>query len=153
LGVGIEWYCPKGKRAAPAVAISSVYDVRLSDHRLELLFEKISGGRGGYNRWTINGSSWPTTNQLLATEPGKRYRLVMSNKSGDNHPVHLHRHTFEVTKVGDKKTSGVMEDTINMTRFSSVEIDFVANDPGPTLLHCHHQDHQDEGFMELVTYL
>ena len=77
----------------------------------------------------------------------------MTNKSGDNHPVHLHRHTFEITKVGDKPTAGVMKDTINMTRFSTVEIDFVADDPGPTLLHCHHQDHQDEGFMGMMTYI
>jgi FtsP/CotA-like multicopper oxidase with cupredoxin domain len=122
------------------------------DHRLELAFEKIPGGRSGYNRWTLNGSSWPNTRQLLTTEVGKRYRLIMTNKSGDNHPVHLHRHTFEVTKVGDKKTAGLMKDTVNMTRFSSVEIDFVADDPGPSLLHCHHQDHQDEGFMGLVIY-
>jgi FtsP/CotA-like multicopper oxidase with cupredoxin domain len=123
------------------------------DQRLELLFEKVPGGRGGYKRWTLNGNSWPATNPLLTTEVGKRYRLVMTNNSGDNHPVHLHRHTFEVTKVGDKATAGVMKDTINMTRFSKVEIDFVADDPGPSLLHCHHQDHQDEGFMGLVTYL
>jgi hypothetical protein len=44
-------------------------------------------------------------------------------------------------------------DTVNMTRFRTVEIDFIADDPGPTLLHCHHQDHEDEGFMGLVTYL
>jgi FtsP/CotA-like multicopper oxidase with cupredoxin domain len=113
----------------------------------------VPGGRGGYNRWTINGKSWPATKELLTAESGKRYRLVMTNDSGDDHPVHLHRHTFEVTKVGDKRTAGVMKDTINMTRFSTVEIDFVADDPGPTLLHCHHQDHQDEGFMSLVTYL
>jgi FtsP/CotA-like multicopper oxidase with cupredoxin domain len=123
------------------------------DERIDLIFEKVPGGRGGYNRWTINGKSWPATNPLFTTERGKRYRLAMTNKSGDNHPVHLHRHTFEVTKVGDKATAGVMKDTINITRFSTVEIDFVANDPGPTLLHCHHQDHQDEGFMGLMTYL
>lgn len=123
------------------------------DERLDLIFEKVPGGRGGYNRWTINGKSWPATNPLFTTEQRKRYRLAMTNKSGDNHPVHLHRHRFEVTKVGDKATAGVMKDTINMTRFSTVEIDFVADDPGPTLLHCHHQDHQDEGFMGLVTYL
>jgi hypothetical protein len=29
-------------------------------------------------------------------------RRALSNKSGDNHPVHLHRHTFEITKVGDR---------------------------------------------------
>jgi FtsP/CotA-like multicopper oxidase with cupredoxin domain len=123
------------------------------DERIELAFEKIAGGRGGYNRWSINGKSWPSTNPLFATETGKRYRLVMINNSGDNHPVHLHRHTFEVTQVGTTATAGVMKDTVNMTRMSSVEIDFIADDPGPTLLHCHHQDHQDEGFMGVVTYL
>jgi FtsP/CotA-like multicopper oxidase with cupredoxin domain len=127
--------------------------VAAPDETLELLFEKIPGGRGGYNRWTLNGKSWPDTSRLLATQTGKRYRLVMTNKSSDNHPVHLHRHTFEVTKVNDKATAGVMKDTINMTRFSTAAIDFVADDPGPSLLHCHHQDHQDEGFMGLVTYL
>ena len=123
------------------------------DDRIELVFEKVPGGHGGYNRWNVNGKSWPATNPLFTTERGKRYRIAMTNKSGDNHPVHLHRHTFEVTKVGDKTTAGLMKDTINMTRFSSVEFDFVADDPGPSLLHCHHQDHQDEGFMGMMTYL
>lgn len=117
-----------------------------------LVFEKIPGGRGGYNRWIINGKSWPDTNPLFTVERGKRYRLVMNNNSGDTHPVHLHRHTFEVTKVGNKPTAGLMKDTLNMVRFTTAEIDFVADDPGPTLFHCHHQDHQDEGFMGLITY-
>ena len=57
------------------------------------------------------------------------------------------------TRDGDKLTAGVKTDTINMTRYSTVEIVFVADDPGPSLLHCDHQDHQDEGFMGMVTYL
>jgi FtsP/CotA-like multicopper oxidase with cupredoxin domain len=161
LGVVVEY---AGQRGEPqwSAPLDAQWDytifgvekpVPAPDERLDLVFEKVPGGRGGYNRWTVNGKSWPATNPLFTTVPGKRYRLAMTNKSGDNHPVHLHRHTFEVTKVGDKTTAGVMKDTINMTRFSTVEIDFVADDPGPTLLHCHHQDHQDEGFMGLVTYL
>jgi FtsP/CotA-like multicopper oxidase with cupredoxin domain len=161
LGVVVEY---ANQRGAPQwkAPLNSAWDytifgdgraVPAPDQRLEFAFEKVPGGRGGYNRWTLNGKSWPATNPLFTTERGKRYRLVMTNKSGDNHPVHLHRHTFELTKVGDKPTAGVMKDTINMTRFSSVEIDFVADDPGPSLLHCHHQDHQDEGFMGLVTYV
>jgi FtsP/CotA-like multicopper oxidase with cupredoxin domain len=70
---------------------------------------------------------------LFSTERGKRYRLAMTNKSGDNHPVHLHRHSFEVTRWATRRTAGVMKDTVNMTRFSTVEIDFVADDPGLTL--------------------
>ncbi len=122
------------------------------DETIHLKFEKIAGGRGGYNRWNIDGASWPKTNPLFTVQEGKRYRLVMENNSGDEHPVHLHRHTFEVTMVGDKAMSGLMKDTIGMPRFSTAEIDFVANDPGPTFFHCHHQDHMDEGFAGLIAY-
>lgn len=122
------------------------------DERINLKFEKIPGGRGGYNKWTINGKSWPDANPLFTVQEGKRYRLVMDNHSGDEHPVHLHRHTFEVTKVGDRPMSGLMKDTISMPRFSKAEIDFVANDPGATFFHCHHQDHMDEGFAGLIAY-
>ena len=45
-----------------------------------------------------------------------------------------------------------MKDTISMPRYSTVEIDFVADDPGNTLFHCHHQDHMDEGFAGLITF-
>ena len=122
------------------------------DETIGLKFEKIPGGRGGYNRWTINGKSWPDTNPLFTVVRGKRYRLVLNNDSGDEHPVHLHRHSFEITKVGDKPTSGVIKDTISLPRYSTAEVDFVADDPGPTFFHCHHQDHMDEGFAGLITY-
>ena len=32
-------------------------------------------------------------------------------------------------------------------------IDFIAGEPGATLLHWHHQDHKDEGFIGLVAHL
>jgi len=122
------------------------------DETISLKFEKVPGGRGGYNRWTINGKSWPDTNPLFTVQEGKRYRLLLDNHSGDEHPVHMHRHTFEVTKAGHKAMSGLMKDTISLPRFSKAEIDFVAGDPGPTFFHCHHQDHMDEGFAGLITY-
>ncbi|UVF22568.1 multicopper oxidase family protein (plasmid) [Microvirga terrae] len=120
---------------------------------ISLRFEKIPGGRGGYNRWLINGKSWPYTDPLFTVKEDQRYRLVLDNYSGDEHPVHLHRHTFEVTKVGGAAVSGLMKDTISMPRFSQAEIDFIADNPGPTFFHCHHQDHMDEGFAGLITYL
>jgi len=122
------------------------------DETIDLTFEKIPGGRGGYNRWTINGKSWPATNPLFTVRQGRRYRLAMTNNSGDRHPVHMHRHTFEVTKVKDVAMSGLMKDTISMPRFSTAEIDFIADHPGATFFHCHHQDHMDEGFAGLITY-
>ncbi len=107
---------------------------------------------GAQSRKRISRCSWPQTNPLFTVEAGKRYRLAMADKSGDNHPVHLHRHTFEVVKIADEPTSGLLKDTLNMSRYTTAEIQFVADDPGPTLFDCHHQDHQDEGFMGMITY-
>jgi FtsP/CotA-like multicopper oxidase with cupredoxin domain len=146
-----QWVSPP-KAAWDYTAFGLSAPAAAPDETINLKFEKIPGGRGGYNRWIINGKSWPDTNPLFTVERGRRYRLVMDNHSGDEHPVHMHRHTFEVTKIGDKPTSGVMKDTISLPRYSTAEIDFVADDPGSTLFHCHHQDHMDEGFAGLITY-
>ena len=62
----------------------------------------------------------------------------MENRSGDDHPVHFHRHTFEITRIGGKATSGIRKDTVNVPRRQSVEIDFVADDPGLTLVSLPH---------------
>jgi FtsP/CotA-like multicopper oxidase with cupredoxin domain len=121
------------------------------DHRFNLVFEKIPGGHGGFNRWTINGKSWPDVDPLIV-KAGQRYRIAMDNKSGDDHPVHFHRHTFELRRIGGKTTSGIRKDTVNLPRRQSAEIDFVADDPGLTLYHCHMQLHMDFGFMALMKY-
>jgi FtsP/CotA-like multicopper oxidase with cupredoxin domain len=146
-----QWVSPP-KAAWDYTAFGRSGSAAAPDETIGLKFEKIPGGRGGYNRWTINGKSWPDTNPLFTVQQGRRYRLVMNNNSGDEHPVHMHRHTFELTKIGDKSTSGVMKDTISMPRYSTAEVDFVADDPGATFFHCHHQDHMDEGFAGLITY-
>ena len=121
------------------------------DQRITLTFEKILGGHGGFNRWTINGKSWPDVDPLVVKE-GQHYRIMLDNRSGDDHPVHFHRHTFELTRVGQKTTAGVLKDTVNVPRRQSVEIDWVADDPGLTLYHCHMQLHMDFGFMGLLKY-
>jgi FtsP/CotA-like multicopper oxidase with cupredoxin domain len=146
-----QWISP-AKIAWNYTAFARTTPAAVPDETIRLTFEKVPGGRGGYNRWTINGKSWPDTNPLFTVQEGKRYRLVMNNNSGDTHPVHTHRHTFEVTKVGNNSISGLMKDTLSMPRFTTAEIDFLADDPGATFFHCHHQDHMDEGFAGLITY-
>jgi len=121
------------------------------DGRFELTFKKIPGERVTFNRWTINGKSWPDTDPLLV-QAGKRYRMIFHNETGDSHPLHLHRHDFEIVNIGGKASAGVMKDIVNVTRFSNAEVDFVANHPGLSLFHCHMQLHMDFGFKALVKY-
>ena len=74
---------------------------------------------------------------------GGRYRLRMRNASDDIHPIHLHRHLLELTKVAGKSTSGVMKDVVMLGGYQEMEIDVVADNPGLTLFHCHQQLHMD----------
>jgi FtsP/CotA-like multicopper oxidase with cupredoxin domain len=77
----------------------------------------------------------------------------MKNLSMDDHPMHLHRHTFEVRQVdGSEELSGLMKDVILVPARTTAEVEFVANHPGHTLFHCHQQDHMDRGFMMVFRY-
>ena len=76
----------------------------------------------------------------------------MRNASDDIHPIHLHRHSFELTKVAGQTTSGVHKDVVMVGGYQEMEVDFVADNPGPTLFHCHQQLHMDYGFMALLQY-
>ena len=69
-----------------------------------------------------------------------------------SHPLHLHRHNFELVRVGGKPTAGILKDVVMLGGFQEIEFDFVADNPGPTLLHCHQQLHMDFGFMALFDY-
>ena len=121
------------------------------DHTFEMKFEKIPGQRKDFNHWTINGKSFPDI-EKLRLEKGKRYRLSFNNDTGDIHPLHLHRHTFEITTVGEKSMTGLKKDVVSVARRSTAAVDFVADNPGLTLFHCHMQLHMDFGFMQLLDY-
>jgi FtsP/CotA-like multicopper oxidase with cupredoxin domain len=114
---------------------------------IPLVFEPRSDG----NLWAINGKSYPKTDPFFVVR-GARNRLVFDNRSDMPHPVHLHRHTFEITRYAGKPTSGVFKDVVVVPRRSTVEVDLIANAPGPSLFHCHQQFHMDFGFMALMQY-
>jgi FtsP/CotA-like multicopper oxidase with cupredoxin domain len=105
-----------------------------------------------FDTWAINGKSWPDIDPIKV-QKGKRYRLLFQNASADQHPMHLHRHTFEVTSIGDKTLSGLKKDVINVMPLDTVGVDFTADNPGDSLLHCHMQLHMDFGFMQLLRYV
>ena len=67
-------------------------------------------------------------------------------------PLHLHRHSFELTKLDGKGTAGILKDVVMVDPYKSVEVDFRADNPGDTLFHCHQQLHMDFGFMTLMKY-
>jgi FtsP/CotA-like multicopper oxidase with cupredoxin domain len=119
---------------------------------IPLVFESRFAGHGAADRWMINGKSYPNTETVTLHE-GQRYRLLFKNKSQDDHPVHLHRHSFELRSTPmNADMRGVMKDVVLVDANTETAVEFTANNPGLTLFHCHQQDHMDNGFMMLFRY-
>jgi FtsP/CotA-like multicopper oxidase with cupredoxin domain len=124
------------------------------DETIEMTFAKDNAARDGFNVWTINGVAFSMEKMepLFRLRQRARYRLRLRNASDDIHPVHLHRHSFELTRVAGKATAGVVKDVVMLGGYQEIEIDFTADNPGLTLFHCHQQLHMDFGFMALFDY-
>jgi len=127
------------------------------DETFEMTFAKDNAATEGFNRWTINGITYPMSNAMAPAafhvKQGQRYRIHMRNESDDVHPIHLHRHSFELTKIAGIATAGVTKDVVMLGGYQEVSVDFAANNPGLTLFHCHQQLHMDFGFMTLFDYV
>jgi FtsP/CotA-like multicopper oxidase with cupredoxin domain len=127
------------------------------DETFDMTFGKENAAEEGFNRWTINGRSFPMTGEMVPAAfhltPGQRYRIRMRNASDDIHPIHLHRHSFELASNAGKPTAGILKDVLMLGGYQEAEVDFVADNPGLTLFHCHQQLHMDFGFMTLFDYI
>nr|WP_122503317.1 multicopper oxidase domain-containing protein [Mycobacterium kansasii] len=123
-----------------------------ADQVIDLLIEKRNAAGDGFNIWTINGEAYAMDikQPVLDVASGRRYRLRFRNATDDIHPMHLHRHTFEITHVAGTPTAGVRKDVAMLGGYQIMEVDFTADQPGLSLLHCHQQIHMDFGFMTLL---
>jgi FtsP/CotA-like multicopper oxidase with cupredoxin domain len=124
------------------------------DETIEMVIVKRNAALNGFNQWTLNGEafSMQSMTPMYTLHDGRRYRLKFRNASDDIHPLHLHRRSFELTQIGGKTTAGVMKDVVMLGGCQELSFDFVADNPGLTLFHCHQQLHMDFGFMALFNY-
>jgi len=119
---------------------------------IPLVFESKFAGHGALDHWMVNGKSYPNTD-TLNLQRGQRYRLQFINHSSDDHPVHLHRHSFEIRSLpGSADTRGILKDVVLVPAKTQLDVEFTADNPGMTLFHCHQQNHMDMGFMMLFRY-
>jgi FtsP/CotA-like multicopper oxidase with cupredoxin domain len=148
---GVFWdYTKFGAPVSPQGATSGTAS-KASPRVIDMVFEKVPGGAHPFNSWTINGKSYPHEREFVLQE-GQRYRINFRNRTDDSHPVHLHRHLFELIDVNGKATRGIMKDTVVVPLYGRVSVDLVADQPGLSLFHCHIQAHMDYGFKALFRY-
>lgn len=93
-----------------------------------------------FNWFTINGRSGPYGTPMVV-RLGNRVRIRLLNFStDDHHPIHLHGHTFWVTgnEGGRIPESAWLPGNNVLVGVAQVrEIEFIANNPGDWVVHCH----------------
>lgn len=119
------------------------------DAVIPIVIAQVNGSRTEFDRWTLNGKTYASNNPPTLLMKGKRNRLVFDNQSDDVHPLHIHRTSFELTKVYGTPTSGVIKDVVLVKARQQIEVDVTPSLEGLTLFHCHQQLHMDYGFKML----
>jgi len=110
---------------------------------------KLGGGDAGYV-WTLNGKPHGR-NKPLEVRQGERVRLDFTNDTTMFHPMHLHGHTFQVINPGG--APGARKDTTIVRPDEPVSVEFIADNPGQWMIHCHNNYHQEGGMMLTLSYV
>jgi hypothetical protein len=96
-----------------------------------------------FNWLTFNGKVGPATTPLIV-RVNDRVRLRFINLGMDHHPIHLHGHTFVVTGTEggrQPKTTWGPKNTVLVGVAEASDVEFVANNPGDWMIHCHLPHH------------
>ncbi len=141
-----RWIAPPPRQVWDYTLFGDSRATPTPDETIALVFGKMNGGTGGFNRWTVNGKQFDEKDTPRMLQKGRRYRLVFHNRTDDDHPVHLHRNSFELTNVHGKPTAGILKDVVLVKGYRRIEVDVTPTMEGLTLFHCHQQLHMDYGF-------
>ena len=97
-----------------------------------------------FNVFTMNGRSYPGT-QPLPAKKGERVRIRIGNLSMmSHHAIHLHGYYFKIvaTDGGEiPEAAQWPETTVHMPTGSTRTVEFIANEPGDWVRHCHMLHH------------
>ena len=113
-------------------------------------------GMGHDASWAINGMSMTGDGHagmqpLLTLQLGRSYVMSIRNETAWWHPMHLHGYSFRVlSRNGSPIPHRHWADTVLVPPKETVEIAFVADNPGDWMLHCHVTNHQVSGMMIIL---
>lgn len=93
--------------------------------------------------WSFNGVSGMTDKPLFKAKRNETIRLRLVNNTSWPHGMHLHGHHFR--QIHDDGKQGPLRDTILINRGETMDIAFVADNPGDWLIHCHMLEHAAAG--------
>src|SRR3989441_723580 len=105
-----------------------------------------------FNWLTFNGKAGPANTPLIVRH-GERVRIRLINLGMDHHPIHLHGHQFVVTGTeGGRQPEATWGpgNTVLVGVAQARDVEFVANNPGDWMLHCHLPHHMMNQMSSMV---
>ena len=105
-----------------------------------------------FNWLAFNGKTGPATTPLVV-RLGDRVRIRLINLGMDHHPIHLHGHTFYTTGTEGGRipeAAWLPGNTALVGVAQSRDVEFVANNPGDWMLHCHLPHHMMNQMVSMV---
>jgi len=118
------------------------------------------GMGGGMMAFTINGQAWPNATPFVVS-PNETVQIDFTNTNtfmmgSFRHPMHLHGHAFRLMGTAGGLLAPPRKDTLLIRpvgqAWSSASVQFVADNPGEWMIHCHDVDHQMMGIMSTFQY-
>ena len=89
---------------------------------------------------------------MMAVALGRTVVMAMHNHTEWDRPMHLHGQSFRVlTRNGRPLGRAEWRDTVLLAPHDSVEVGFVADNPGTWMFHCHILEHQMTGMTTVIT--
>ncbi|MCH2096192.1 MAG: multicopper oxidase family protein [Rhodobacteraceae bacterium] len=111
-----------------------------------------------YTFWSINRTPWAGdaaqgVGPLATFNLNDSVVLRLRNESPNDHPIHLHGLAFRPIRSNKRELPPYWTDTVLLQREETVDIAFVADNPGDWAFHCHVIEHQKTGLAGFVRVL
>ena len=111
----------------------------------------MSGATWAMNGMSMTGDGQPEIKPLITLKRRQCCVLALRNATAWWHPMHLHGHSFRViSRNGKTNPRREWRDTVLVPPRETVEVAFVADNPGDWMSHCHVTDHQMAGMMAVL---
>lgn len=146
---GEPQYAPPGDAPWDYLRFGRPQDSPEADEVIPMRILRVAPDEHGIEKWSINGHVYSDRDEPKVLTRGRRYRLAFNNRTPEAHPLHLHRYTFELLRIGASATAGVKKDVFTLQPYQTAEVDFVPWEAGLALFHCHQQMHMEMGFKRL----
>ncbi|MCI1272053.1 MAG: multicopper oxidase family protein [Sphingobium sp.] len=147
---------PRNSLPDPDLAAAERHELTLEGGMMGGMRRGMGGMMGGGPAWSINGLSMTGDGHAgmepaLTLQRGRGVVLKLRNDTAWWHPMHFHGHSFLVlNRNGMPVPRRQWQDTVLMAPRDTVEVAFVADNPGDWMLHCHVMDHQMTGMMTVL---